>query len=66
MPDRPAISVSTPGATAHEAAAVVAAIEQFLRDRTPVAVAPPPPSAWLEASLREGVARRPALPVPWA
>jgi hypothetical protein len=66
MRHRPQTSIAAPGATAEEAAAVVAAIEQFLRDRTPVVTAPPRPSAWLQSSLREGVARQPGLPPHWA
>jgi len=46
--------------TPEEAAAVIAALEQFLRDTAP---APPrrepPPSAWRRAALEEGVDRDP-------
>jgi hypothetical protein len=63
---RALISIAAPSATDPEAAAVVAAIERFLRDRTPVVVAPVRPSAWLQASLHEGVARQPDLLCPWA
>jgi hypothetical protein len=48
-------------ATPEEAAAMIAAIEQFLRDTAP----PPAPeeapklSPWTQAALREGVEREP-------
>jgi len=45
-----------------EAAAVVAAIEQFLRDTAPAAAQAPPPSPWLQAARREGVEREPGPP----
>jgi len=54
-------------ASAEEAAAVVAALEQFRR-----ATAPPPApapdqrlSAWSAEALREGVDRWPLAPGPW-
>jgi hypothetical protein len=47
--------------TPEEAAAVIAAIERFLRDTTPPAAAEPAPqpSPWTLAALREGVDRFP-------
>ncbi len=65
---------SAPSATPEEAAAIVAAIERFMR-----ATAPPPqqrtpaqPDGWHLAALREGVSRDPwaalddpALADPW-
>lgn len=49
----------TPSPTPEEAAAVIAAIEQFLRDTT-VAVAPGvEPSGWLVQARREAVDREP-------
>jgi hypothetical protein len=58
--------IVVPGAGPEEAAAVIAALERFRRDTTPPAPAPAPPrSPWLEASLREGVARQPGLLPPW-
>ena len=66
MNRRPQLSIVAPGASAEEAAAVIAAVQQFLRDRAPVvASAPPEPSPWLTASLHEGVARQPGLSPPW-
>ncbi len=53
-----------------EAAAVIAAIQQFLRDTTLAAgAAAAQPAAlrpWKRAALAEGVARRPDSPTPWA
>jgi hypothetical protein len=50
-----------PAASAEEAAAVTAAIEQFVRDTTPEPVTPtePKPSPWKHAALAEGVERMP-------
>ena len=50
--------------TPEEAAAAIAAVEQFLRDTLPPAAPPPARAAWLEAALREGVEREPDLR-PW-
>jgi len=49
-----------------EAAAVIAAVEQFLADTTP-APAPPEPagSPWQRAALLEGVRAREAFASPW-
>jgi hypothetical protein len=51
------MQIVAPGATPEEAAAVVAALEQFMRETTPVAAAPAGPtrSPWHEAALQEGV-----------
>ncbi len=61
MPNRrPQLRLVAPGATPEEAAAVVAALERFLRDTAPVvAPAPPPVSGWLRAARREAVEREP-------
>jgi hypothetical protein len=60
---RQQLEIKTAGASPEEAAAVVAALEQFLRDTAPAPVEPPAaaPSAWKQAALAEGVARRPQL-----
>ena len=66
MNRRPELSIVAPGASAEEAAAVVAALERFMRDTAPAPVAEPVRRApWLEASLREGVARPPGLLPRW-
>lgn len=66
MPNRrPQLQLVTPAASAEEAAAVIAAVEQFLRDH-----APPPapvdegPEGWLRAARLESVEREP-LHEPW-
>jgi hypothetical protein len=65
QPARPRIEVAQSSASPEEAAAIAAAIEQFLRD-----TAPPPASdgpahnPWQRAALFEGVGRDPAGPSP--
>jgi len=55
-----------PDASPEEAAAVVAALERFMRQTAPAPAAPlPRASPWQRAALREGVAQRPAPPLPW-
>jgi hypothetical protein len=57
---RPRLELRGSSATPEEAAAVMAAVEQFLRD-----TAPPPaqqqakPSPWIQAARREAVDRAP-------
>ena len=67
MPNRrPDLQIVAPGASPEEAAAVVAAVERFLRDLTPPPVAPaPPPNPWQRAALLEGTGREPDAPSPW-
>ena len=63
-PPRPRIEMVTPAASQEEAAAVTAAIEQFLADHAP---APQPErrmSAWQWAGLQEGVRRAELLAPP--
>ena len=58
---RPRLSIVAPGASPEEAAAVVAAIEQFMRATAPPPAPPAPkPSPWQRAALLEGVNRAPA------
>jgi len=66
MNRRPELSIVAPGASAQEAAAVVAALERFMRDTAPPLVTEAARrSPWHEASLREGVARQPGLLPSW-
>jgi hypothetical protein len=66
MNRRPKLTIVAPDASPEEAAAVVAALERFMRE-----TAPPPASRlpernrWQQAALHEGVAREPSLPAPW-
>jgi hypothetical protein len=62
MNRRPHLELRGSSATPEEAAAVMAAVEQFLRDTTP----PPAPedpkeSPWVVAARREAVDRTPQL-----
>jgi len=50
---RPKLSIVAPAASPEEAAAIVAALEQFMRD-TPPTPAPAGPPAWGRAALLEG------------
>lgn len=65
-PPRPRIELRQANASPEEAAAIAAAIEQFLRDTTP----PPAPAEtevnpWLRAALFEGVGLDPTGASPW-
>ena len=58
-PPRPRIELVTTGASESEAAAIVAALEQFLVETAPSPeVAEHPISPWQRAALEEGVAAR--------
>jgi hypothetical protein len=64
---RPQLEIIAPAASPEEAAAVVAALERFMRE-----TAPPPaagsrerPRGWLRAALLEGVDRGAHAPSPW-
>jgi hypothetical protein len=66
-PPRPRIEIRQAAAGPEEAAAIAAAIEQFLRDTAPA----PAPSGegldpWLRAGLFEGVGLAADAPSPWA
>jgi hypothetical protein len=69
MNRRPALSIVAPDASPEEAAAVVAALERFMREtgraRSESAPASPRRDAWQQAALHEGVARSPEPPAPW-
>ena len=57
---RPRLELRGSSATPEEAAAVMAAVEQFLRDTAPPpAPAPDRPSGWLRAARVEAVDREP-------
>jgi hypothetical protein len=57
---RPKLTLHGSTASPEEAAAVIAAIEQFMRDTAPpVAPEPEGPSPWVRAALLEGIDREP-------
>ncbi|MGH2923143.1 MAG: hypothetical protein ACRDKH_03820 [Solirubrobacterales bacterium] len=64
-PPRPQIEISAPGASPEEAAAIAAALEQFLIETAP----PPQPaeriSPWQRAALGEGIGARQIEPSGW-
>ncbi len=63
---RPKLSIVAPSASAEEAAAVVAALERFMRDTAPPPAVEQVRNPWQEAALREGVSRAPEVSAPWA
>ncbi len=67
MPNRrPQLEIVAPGATPEEAAAVVAALEHFMRATAPTpAPAGPPRNPWQRTALLEGADRDVAGPTPW-
>ena len=66
MPNRrPQLRIIAPAASPEEAAAVVAALERFMRETAPIAApAPPPVSGWVRAARLEAVERAPGRE-PW-
>jgi hypothetical protein len=63
---RPKLTIVAPNASEEEAAAVVAALERFMRATAPQpAPAAPTRNPWQRAGLNEGVARQPSDPLPW-
>jgi hypothetical protein len=64
---RPKLTIVAPDASPEEAAAVVAALERFMRATAPVPAAPAPAAnPWQRAALYEAVAHEPVPPLPWA
>jgi hypothetical protein len=63
---RPQLRIVAPSASPEEAAAVVAALERFMRDTAPPP-APPAPARnpWQRAALFESTGREPERPGPW-
>jgi len=63
---RPKLTIVAPDAAPEEAAAVVAALERFMRATAPVPAPPAPKrNPWQQAALQEGVAGQPTEPLPW-
>lgn len=67
MPNRrPLLQLIAPGASPQEAAAIVAALERFMRETVPApAAAPARPDPWQRAALLEAVGREPEGVSPW-
>ena len=64
-PPRPRIEVRQSSASPEEAAAITAAIEQFLRDTAPAPAAGPELDRWTRAGLFENAGLDPFGPSPW-
>lgn len=65
-PRRPNIEVAHGAAGPEEAAAIAAAIEQFLRDTAPPPRAPERPRrGWLRQAMLEAIDRLPVRTSPW-
>jgi cell division protein FtsN len=63
---RPKLEIVAPAASPEEAAAVIAALERFMRDHTPApAQDTPRRNPWQRAALYEAVGREPGEPTPW-
>ncbi|HTE61111.1 MAG TPA: hypothetical protein VK631_12230 [Solirubrobacteraceae bacterium] len=66
MNRRPRLRIEGSSASPEEAAAVIAAVEQFLRDTLPPAAPPDPaPDPWLRAARLEAVGLAPDARSPW-
>jgi len=60
MNRRPHLNIVAPAASPEEAAAIVAALERFMRDAAPKHhPAPPPKRAWARAALLEATGHDP-------
>lgn len=63
---RPALTLIAPSASPAEAAAVVAALERFMRDTAPSPAAAQPPDAWKRAARLQGAGHQQlGGPSPW-
>jgi hypothetical protein len=64
-PARPRIELTQAAASPEEAAAIAAAIEQFLRDTAPPPAGGPRISPWARAGLFEATGHGSGGPAPW-
>jgi hypothetical protein len=63
---RPQLQLIAPAASPAEAAAIVGALERFMRDTAPpLAGVAEEPDRWTRAALLEGVRGEPDGPSPW-
>ena len=67
MNRRPQLRIVAPAASPQEAAAIVAALERFMRDTAPTPAPPSAPAtpAWTRAARLEATGHEPGEPVPW-
>jgi len=67
MNRRPQLRIVAPAASPEEAAAVVAALERYMRDTAPTPAPAPPPrlSPWARAGLLEATGHAPGEHMPW-
>lgn len=66
VPDRrPRLASVDPPASAHETAALIAAIERFMHETRPAVSAEQRRDPWQRAALLEGTGREPDAPSPW-
>ena len=64
-PPRPRIEVRAASASPEEAAAIAAALQQFLAETAPAPRPAERQSPWLRAALREAIASRQIGPTGW-
>jgi hypothetical protein len=64
-PPRPRIEIGAATASPEEAAAIAAALEQFLAEHAPAPQTTDRPDPWLRAALEEGIAARQIEPSGW-
>ena len=64
-PPRPRIELVSPAASASEAVAIVAALEQFLVETAPAPEPADTISPWLRAALEDGIAARQVSGFAW-
>ena len=64
-PPRPRIEIEAPGASPEEAAAIAAALEQFLVETAPAPVPGGGGNPWQRAALADGIASRQIAPTGW-
>ena len=64
-PPRPKIEIEAANASPEEAAAIAAALEQFLAETAPSPQATSTQSRWQAAALRDGVSARDFQPGGW-
>ena len=64
-PPRPQIEIQSANASPEEAAAIAAALQQFLAETAPAAQSSPPVSGWQRAALADGIGARSFQPGGW-